>query len=113
MDLHEPLYSDLGKDPELAELVDAFVAEMPSRVEQVIAHAGAQDWEKLGRTAHQLKGAAGSYGFHALTRPALRLEQAASRQEPEAQILQAVNELVELCRRIRSGPAPLPAASQI
>jgi histidine phosphotransfer protein HptB len=102
-------YSELGRDPELAELVDVFVAEMPNRVEQVMTHAAYHDWEKLGRTAHQLKGAAGSYGFHALTQPALRLEQAAHRNEPEEQILAAVNELVELCGRIRSGPPPARA----
>ena len=103
------LYSELGRDPELSELVDVFVAEMPQRVEQVTTHAASHDWEKLGRTAHQLKGAAGSYGFHELTLPARRLEQAANGCEPEAQILAAVNELVELCGRIRSGPPPAGA----
>ena len=112
MEKYERLYSELSKDPDLAELVEVFVAEMPNRVELVRAHADAQNWEQLGRAAHQLKGAAGSYGFHDLTRPALRLEQAATRREPESQILQAVDELVELCSRIASGRAPVKSNSQ-
>jgi HPt (histidine-containing phosphotransfer) domain-containing protein len=111
MTLHENLYSELSRDPELAELVDAFVAEIPNRVAQITEQAEAHDWEKLGRTAHQLKGAAGSYGFHAVTRPAFRLEQAAAKRANEGQILAAVTELVELCRRIRGGPAPPPSVA--
>jgi len=103
------LHSDFGGDPELAELVEMFVAEMPDRIRRVVQHASAHDWENLTRTAHQLKGAAGSYGFHQLTQPAKRLEQCAVKREPEELIQEAVNELVALCQRLRSGPAPKSA----
>ena len=100
------LHSDFGGDAELAELVEMFVAEIPQRVDKIVSQAQQRDWEGLSRTAHQIKGAAGSYGFHQLTQPALRLEQSAVNRESEEIIQQAVNELVSLCRRLRSGPAP-------
>ena len=100
------LYSTFGGDADLAELVEMFVAEMPQRIERVLSCAEGQDWEGLGRAAHQIKGAAGSYGFHQLTQPALRLEQSAVGREAAPVILQAVEELVALCQRLRSGPQP-------
>ena len=100
------LHSDFGGDPELGDLVELFVAEMPDRIRRVLSHVATGDWENLVRSAHQLKGAAGSYGFHQLTRPARRLEESATKREPEQQIQAAVDELVMLCERLRSGPAP-------
>ena len=57
------VYSRLAGDPDLGEIVDLFVEEMPERVATLLDQLQAQDWEGLRRTAHQLKGAAGSYGF--------------------------------------------------
>ena len=58
-----PLYSQFAEDPDLAELVDVFVEEMPRRVATLLDRLEQADWDSLGRAAHQLKGAAGSYGF--------------------------------------------------
>ena len=54
-----------------------------------------RDWELLGRaahqlTAHQLKGAAGSYGFDQLTSYAGRLEAAVSDQIAKPEILESL-----------------------
>jgi len=97
------LYSPLAQDPDLNELVDMFVAEMPERTSSLLAQVQARDWEQLRCSAHRLRGAAGSYGFGQLTPSAARLEEAISTRAPEEQILQAVDELVELCGRIRCG----------
>lgn len=96
------LYSTLGGDPDLGEIVDEFVAEMPDRVEKLQRLAAAADWESLRRTAHQFKGAAGSYGFDVLTTSAAQLEAAAA-APTEGDILKQVNELAALCRRARGG----------
>src|SRR5688572_27342403 len=97
------LYSTLGADPELAELVELFVAEMPQRIAQLLAEYQAGHWDKLGRTAHQLKGAAGSYGFHQLTPYAARLEAAARGGAAPEQILHSLEDLTALCRSLRTG----------
>jgi HPt (histidine-containing phosphotransfer) domain-containing protein len=99
----EPIYSSLGADPVLGELVESFVEVIPTRIETLGAQATARDWDALGRTAHQLKGALGSYGFDGVGPVAKRLETAARQGQPEAQILAALDELVATCRRLQPG----------
>lgn len=99
----EPLYSSLGGDPDLGEIVDMFVEEMPDRVSAIQNQLEEANWDGLRRTAHQLKGAAGSYGFDSVSPCAARLEDAVREQEPEEQIRRAAQELVDLCSRARGG----------
>ncbi len=98
-----PLYSTLGGDPDFGELVELFVEEMPERIEGFLDLLDAEDWESLRRNAHQLKGAAGGYGFEPITRAAAQAEAAVRDGQPEPQIRQAVEDLVHLCRRARAG----------
>jgi len=102
----EPLYSALSVDPDLREMVDLFVEEMPQRIGNLLARLDTSDWEGLRRAAHQLKGAAGSYGFGPISPAAARVEDAIRKGSPEEEIRQAVDELIELCGRARAG---LPA----
>ena len=97
------VYSRLAVDPDLGEIVAMFVDEMPERVAKLLAQLNAADWDALLRTAHQLKGAAGSYGFDAITPYAGKLEAAVGHREPESQIRTLVEDLVDLCNRARSG----------
>ncbi|MBN2023614.1 MAG: Hpt domain-containing protein [Pirellulales bacterium] len=99
----EVLYSDLATDPDLGELVEMFVDEMPDRVANIQNLLGAKDWEELRRAAHQLKGAAGSYGFVPIGPSAAALEESLRNAEPEERIRQAVAELCDLCNRVRAG----------
>ena len=88
---------------DLAELVDWFVAEVPDRIASLRHAFDAHDLAELGRLAHQIKGAAGSYGYSAVTPIAARLESAAKSAEPEDQIRTALEELTAICSRLRSG----------
>ena len=99
----EPLYSGLGGDPDLGEIVEMFVGEMPERVETLLKQLDASDWEALRRTAHQIKGAAGSYGFDPISPRAGQLERAITEDQPEEQIRRAVAELADICKRVRAG----------
>jgi len=101
--LTEPIYSSLGGDPNLAEIVDMFVEEMPDRIARLLDLHQSAAWKGLRRVAHQLKGAAGSYGFDSLSPCAARLEQAVREEATEDQIRLAVGELVNLCRRVTRG----------
>jgi HPt (histidine-containing phosphotransfer) domain-containing protein len=89
----------------LGDLVDAFVQEMPERIGAFEVQARSRDWSRLARTAHQLKGSAGSYGFTEITPYAARLESAARDARHEEAILRALHELLSLCRRVRAGTA--------
>ena len=98
----EPIYSSLGSDPVLGEIVEIFVAEMPARIETLASQAAAGDFASLERTAHQLKGAFGSHGFGQLTPIAFRLEEATRQAGSEEPIRSALNELIAMCERIRA-----------
>jgi HPt (histidine-containing phosphotransfer) domain-containing protein len=97
------LYSPLAADPDLSDLVENFVGEIAKRLAALEECAARRDWGNVGRLAHQIKGAAGSYGFHDLTPFALQLEQAAKGGEPEEEILDAFSGLREICSRLRPG----------
>jgi HPt (histidine-containing phosphotransfer) domain-containing protein len=103
----EAIYSSFGADPDLGELVELFVRGIPLRVEQLLAGLQANNWSDVYRIAHQLKGAAGSYGFSQVTSYADCVESLVRQHEPEEQIKAAVDSLVAICRRMRAG-APEP-----
>jgi len=100
-----PLYSTLDSDPDVRELVEMFVEEMPDRVASLLDRVNAADWEGLRRVAHQLKGAAGSYGFEPITHSAAGVEDAIRESRPEEEIRRMVQDLVDLCDRAQVGPA--------
>ena len=99
----QPVYSTLGADPDLGELVEMFASEMPDRIDNLLRLYNGVDREEFRRAVHQIKGAAGSYGFHAITPHAARLELSLKTEQPEAQIQQELNDLLDLCRRVRAG----------
>jgi HPt (histidine-containing phosphotransfer) domain-containing protein len=97
------IYSRLARDPDLSEIVDLFIEEMPERIATLIGQLNSADWDSLRRTAHQLKGAAGSYGFDAISPSAGKVEAAVRDGEPEQRIRATVDELVDLCSRAHRG----------
>lgn len=101
----KPIYSSLARDPDLVEIVDMFVAELPERIAVVLQHLERHDWEALRRAAHQLRGAGGSYGFQPITTSAARVEQLVQQKAPEESIRNAVNELAQICYRAQTRPA--------
>ncbi len=103
------LYSNLATDPDVRDLVDVYVREIPERIKALDTQAKNRDWEQLARTAHQIKGSAGSYGFGEITPCAARLETAAREARQTEEILSALDDLLSLCRRIRNGT---PAADE-
>src|SRR4051812_16789172 len=93
------LYSSLASDPDLGEIVEMFVDEMPGRVENLTRCLSEGNWDQLGPYAHQMKGACGSYVFDQLTVPAARLEHACRETHDELLIREALEELTMLCQR--------------
>jgi HPt (histidine-containing phosphotransfer) domain-containing protein len=97
-----PVFSTLGADPDLGELVEMFVCELPNRVSSLEEAFQGSDIERLRTLAHQLKGAAGSYGFGPISPVAEALEKA-TEESSEAEIAQCVEDLVGICQRARAG----------
>jgi len=100
----DAIHSVLSKDPDLQNIVQLFVNEMPQRIQKLLAEYEQKDWERLSGTAHQLKGAAGSYGFGEVSPVAAHLEQAAKSHTDENEILTTLNELVRICERVTAMP---------
>jgi HPt (histidine-containing phosphotransfer) domain-containing protein len=97
------IYSRLASDPTLGELVAMFVEEMPGRTALLLEKLAARDWDGVRQTAHQLKGAAGGYGFDPITQSAAKVESAVRNEEPEERVRAAIDELVDLCNRAHGG----------
>lgn len=101
-----PLYSDLSTDPDMLELVEMFVSELPDRVaaiEQAVEQANLADLAKL---SHQLKGAGGGYGFSSITEAAAVVEKQAKLQTDISAVQESLGELLSLCNRATSQPKP-------
>lgn len=91
--------SSLADDPDLRELVEMYVTEMPQRIQGLVDAVQCKDWERLGSLAHQIKGSAGSYGFQQITDFAAVLEHAC-RKVGDPEVMQAAYvRLTELMNR--------------
>ena len=97
-----PLVSELASDPDMADILVNFLQTLGRRataLEHAILH---DDKEGLRRVAHQLKGAAGSYGFPSITEQAKVVERALAAGDREL-LIDAVDTLCTLCLRARDG----------
>ncbi|MGD9790870.1 MAG: Hpt domain-containing protein [Phycisphaerales bacterium] len=99
-----PLRSDLAADPDMKELVELFVSELPARADSVINAYQSRSLDTLQRLAHQLKGASAGYGFAPIGQAAASLESQILALNTNAEdhvrsLASQVDELVELCRR--------------
>lgn len=98
------IHSPLAYDPGLRDLLELFTATLPQRLENMEQMAEKGDWENLRRQAHQLKGAAGSYGFTPLSVLAANLEAAARQRSDPEHIRQLLTQLREVAGRITVDP---------
>lgn len=99
------LISEFATDPEMRELVEQFVQALPERIEALRCAFEQTRLRDLQRLSHQLKGAAGGYGFPTVGEAAARLE-AILRQPASAQledIAQELDALIGLCSRAARG----------
>ena len=96
-----PVVSALAADEEVSGLVVGFVQRLSDRVGAMERALDARDLETLADLAHQLKGAAGGYGFPAITQAAAELE-AVVKSGGETE--RALGALAEICRRAVARP---------
>lgn len=88
-------------DPDMRDLVEEFVDELPGRLDEMRTAARDLDFDQLQTLAHRLKGAGGSYGYPPLTQAAAQLEEQFRRHSIEQldESLQLLDEIVTACQR--------------
>lgn len=94
--------SEFADDPDMQELVELFVSELPERVAVLRSGLESNALDQVQRVAHQLKGASGGYGFPMIGDCAARVEAAVKTGAALEQIRRCVDDLAELCRRAAS-----------
>ncbi len=101
--------SQFANDPEMAELVELFVTELPTRVNALQAAWHAGRIADLARLAHQLKGSSAGYGFSSIGDAAGALEgKLLSLRDSESEaaidgLSAEFRKLVDLCARASAG----------
>lgn len=103
-----PVLSSMVNDPDMGDLIELFVQDLPRRVEELQGVARVSDWDGVRRVAHQLKGASGGYGFAIVGTCAGELEArtiraAKSRLDSDlTEVRKQIDELISLCNRVRA-----------
>lgn len=99
-----PLLSEFQGDADMAELIEFFVDELKDRVSTIESAWQTGDERRLREMAHQLKGAASSYGYPDITHSAAELEGELLAEQAElSSVAEKVEDLVSLCRRAAAG----------
>lgn len=97
----DAVFSRYDGDPDLHELVEMFVAEMPARMAALETAFASGVMEDVRTVAHQLKGAAGSYGFDSVTPLAANVESTINSGASIDEIRAELDALIGTCERIR------------
>ncbi|HAI10413.1 MAG TPA: hypothetical protein DCM28_01830 [Phycisphaerales bacterium] len=98
-----PLLSEFAGDPDMAELVEDYVMNLPQRVDAMNNAIASEQLEELRTIAHQVKGSAGGYGFMSITEQAAQLEMLLKNEAELDSIRKEVDALVDLCNRASAG----------
>ncbi len=105
-DVDDVLISDLADDPDMLPLVHEFLRLLPDRMALFDSHREPEQRSALASAAHQLKGAAGGYGYMSLSELARTVERFASAGGSQAECDKAINALLSRCRAALRG-APM------
>ncbi|HEV3006178.1 MAG TPA: ATP-binding protein, partial [Pirellulales bacterium] len=95
-----PLISSYVDDPVMVDAVRGFVDRLDGTMEQL--RDAQHDLPRLASLAHQLKGAAGGYGFQPISAAAAVLERAAQVPADARAVAGALDELLGLGRRAKA-----------
>ena len=95
------LRSEFADDPDMAGIVALFVRELPQRLAAMHASLSVGDLEQVRVLAHQLKGAAGGYGYPKLGEAAALVDNAVKDGQQANVIRSRVGMLAAVAARIR------------
>ena len=94
----------------MIEVIDQFVAALPQRVSELLRLIESNSLTELRLAVHRLKGAGGSYGFTPISEFSARAEQLLKDELSVDAARSAIQELVELIRRVEGYDRALETA---
>lgn len=97
----------LLEDGNLRDIVEEFVAGLSVRISEIRKAHEQLDWDRLTLLAHQLKGAAGSYGYPDISQLCAELETRCRRHQAD-EFARQIAELNALARAAREGLETTP-----
>ncbi len=104
-----PLRSEYADDPDMREIVEFFVNDLNARINSIREAFDRDDRARLKTLAHQLKGAAGGYGFPSIGQAAGAVErELLGHQADIANLGERVEDLINLCRSAVPSPEQMP-----
>jgi len=99
---HEgPLDSCYAANAVLQPHIERFVRRLPERLEALRVEVRTPGSDKLPLLLHQLKGAAGGFGYHPISSAAGAVEELLREGSDHALVLRALDELCAVCGRVR------------
>jgi PAS domain S-box-containing protein len=87
-------------DPEIADLIQAFMHAMKNRTDTLAQALHARDYQAIRTLGHQMNGEGGTFGFDAVSTFGAKLEQAALREDDQT-VRKTVEELTSYLRRVQ------------
>ena len=87
-------------DPEIADLIQAFMLAMKSHTDTLAQALHARDYQVIRTLGHQMNGEGGTFGFDAISTFGAELEQAAFREDDQT-IGKTVEELISYLKRVQ------------
>jgi CheY-like chemotaxis protein/HPt (histidine-containing phosphotransfer) domain-containing protein len=97
----DPQRSAYADDPEMVDLVQQYVDDLPGQVAKLTSLLEAKQLDALKRIAHQLKGSGGGYGFTQITELAAQAEQSIKAGDDLDRIRKDVASLVAYLRNVQ------------
>lgn len=109
----DEITSELSAYPELMMMLRRFVSTLPDTVEEVLAAQRERDIQKLRDWLDQIKRNATSHGYIAIRASAVSAQHELDEaRKPDAEsVAEAIDDLVDLCRRATASPSQPPPTS--
>ena len=99
----EPLRSLYADDDLIADILPAFVTNLPKYLDSLKVAVEGSDLVAAARTCHDLKGTAGGYGYPQIGALAEELEKEIKGSQHIATIARLLQDLTRLCYRAKLG----------
>lgn len=105
--------SELSAYPELMMMLRQFVTHLPESIESVLSARREQDFSRLREELDRIKRNATSHGYLSIRASAVSAQQELDRnRNPDAQgVVDAIDELADLCQRATAAPSEPPPPS--